>query len=53
MIQIARGIARAHDLGVVHRDLKPDNIFICRRADGATWSRSSTSGSRARGRTRA
>jgi serine/threonine protein kinase len=34
MIQIARGIARAHDLGVVHRDLKPDNIFICRRDDG-------------------
>ena len=34
MIQIARGIARAHDLGVVHRDLKPDNIFICRRPDG-------------------
>ena len=33
MIQIARGIARAHDLGVVHRDLKPDNIFICRRGD--------------------
>jgi eukaryotic-like serine/threonine-protein kinase len=31
MIQIARGIARAHDLGVVHRDLKPDNIFLSRR----------------------
>lgn len=35
MIQVARGIARAHDLGVVHRDLKPDNIFICRREDGS------------------
>jgi len=34
MIQVARGIARAHDLGVVHRDLKPDNIFVCRRPDG-------------------
>jgi serine/threonine protein kinase len=33
MIQIARGIARAHDLGVVHRDLKPDNIFVCRRGE--------------------
>ncbi len=35
MIQVARGIARAHDLGVVHRDLKPDNIFLCRRGDRA------------------
>jgi serine/threonine protein kinase len=33
MIQMARGIARAHDLGVVHRDLKPDNIFLCQRPD--------------------
>ncbi len=33
MIQMARGIARAHDLGVVHRDLKPDNIFICPRGE--------------------
>ena len=31
LIQMARGIARAHDLGVVHRDLKPDNIFLCPR----------------------
>src|SRR4051812_4874351 len=27
MIQIARGIARAHDFEVIHRDLKPENIF--------------------------
>lgn len=27
-IQIARGLARAHDLEVVHRDLKPENVFI-------------------------
>lgn len=28
MAQVARGIARAHDLDVVHRDLKPENIFL-------------------------
>ncbi|HMI86613.1 MAG TPA: protein kinase [Polyangiaceae bacterium] len=34
MIQMARALARAHDFEVIHRDLKPDNIFICSRSDG-------------------
>jgi serine/threonine protein kinase/alpha-tubulin suppressor-like RCC1 family protein len=31
--QVARGLDRAHAAGVVHRDLKPDNLFLSARAD--------------------
>lgn len=33
-LQVARALARAHQLSVVHRDIKPDNIFLLRGYDG-------------------
>jgi serine/threonine-protein kinase len=33
-LQIARALARAHELDVVHRDIKPDNIFLLNGYDG-------------------
>ena len=35
VIQLARGLARAHDLGVAHRDVKPENAFVERLEDGS------------------
>lgn len=34
-IQILRGLEHAHDKGVIHRDLKPQNVFITRDHDGS------------------
>jgi serine/threonine protein kinase len=34
-LQACHAIAEAHLLGVVHRDLKPGNLFLTRRTDGS------------------
>src|SRR5690606_4042220 len=32
--QLATALARAHELDVIHRDIKPDNIFLLQRRGG-------------------
>lgn len=34
--QIAQGLGKVHDYGVVHCDIKPDNVFLYRSEEGET-----------------
>ncbi|MCY0986202.1 serine/threonine-protein kinase [Nannocystis sp. ILAH1] len=39
LAEVARGLAAAHRAGIVHRDVKPANLFLARAGDGSVQPR--------------
>ncbi len=41
VVQIGKALSKAHKASIVHRDIKPDNIFLCETDDGHVGSAAS------------
>lgn len=37
MLQVCRALSAAHEKGVIHRDMKPENVFLPERSDGSVF----------------